>query len=147
MLDTIRNEFIGRIDDLRSQISTRYNTLNLEAIWLFVATLGCWGVDNIIIQILALIIVFVFFSSKVSKDKKYDTTFVKILKGIRADIVASPLEGDSRKARLHDLDEIDRNLLGLRSIYKSTPMFLLGYGFWATSLFTFGSRLFQPAVA
>ena len=77
MLDIIRTEFIARIDDLRSQISTRYNTLNLEAIWLFVATLGCWGVDNNIIQMLALILVLVFFSSKVSKDKKSDTTFLK----------------------------------------------------------------------
>ena len=146
MLDIIRTEFIARIDDLRSQISTRYNTLNLEAIWLFVATLGCWGVDNNIIQMLALILVLVFFSSKVSKDKKSDTTFFKILKAIRDDIETSRLEGDSRKARLHDLDEISKNLLSLRSMYKSTPMFLLGYSFWAISLLTFVFRMFYPTV-
>ncbi|TPA32212.1 hypothetical protein [Vibrio parahaemolyticus] len=124
MTDEVRRDFIVRIEDLRGQITTRYNTLNLEAIWLFVATLGCWSVDQSIIQMTALILVLVFFSSKVSKDK-----------------------GDVKKARLHELDDIDKNLLGLRSIYKSTPMFLMGYGFWAVSLFTFGYRMFYASVA
>ncbi|EGR1146030.1 hypothetical protein WM008_23080 [Vibrio vulnificus] len=147
MTDEVRRDFIVRIEDLRGQITTRYNTLNLEAIWLFVATLGCWSVDQSIIQMTALILVLVFFSSKVSKDKKFDSTFAKVLKDIKFDLEESVLEGDVKKARLHELDDIDKNLLGLRSIYKSTPMFLMGYGFWAVSLFTFGYRMFYASVA
>ncbi|CAK1695586.1 SMODS and SLOG-associating 2TM effector domain-containing protein [Vibrio crassostreae] len=146
MSDEIRREFITRIEDLKAHISNRYNALNLEAIWLFVATLGCWSVDQIHLQIVALILVLVFFSSKVSKDKKYDTTFIQILKDIRADIENSVLEGDTKKARLHELEEINSNLLGLKSMYKSTPMFLMGYGFWAISFFMFGSRMLTGLV-
>ncbi|CCO45873.1 conserved hypothetical protein [Vibrio nigripulchritudo SOn1] len=147
MTDEIRRDFIARIEDLRGQITTRYNTLNLEAIWLFVATLGCWSVDQPIIQIIALNLVVVFFSSKILKDKKFDSTFAKVLKDIRSDLEESGLEGDAKKARQHELDDIDKNLLGLRSIYKSTPMFLIGYGFWAVSLFTFGYRIFNASIA
>lgn len=147
MSEEVRREFIVRIDDLRSQISSRYNTLNLEAIWLFVATLGCWSVNQVYVQMLAIILVLIFFSSKVAKDQNYDTTFARLLKDIRKDIEESVLEGDTKKARLHELEEIDRNLLGLKSIYKSTPMFLMGYGFWTISVFVFGFRLFVGAVA
>ncbi|ELK5320542.1 hypothetical protein Q6699_004181 [Vibrio vulnificus] len=143
MSDEVRREFVSRIEDLRAQISNRYNALNLEAIWLFVATLGCWSVNEQIIQMIALIIVLLFFSTKVSKDKKYDTTFIQISKDIRADLEMSVLEGDVKKARIHELDDVVRNHLGLTSIYKSTPIFLLGYGFWALSLMTFAYRMFN----
>ncbi|KFA99422.1 hypothetical protein [Vibrio sp. ER1A] len=146
MTDEVRRDFIVRIEDLRGQITMRYNTLNLEAIWLFVATLGCWSVDQPIIQIIAIILVLIFFSSKISKDKKFESTFTKVLKDIKFDLEESFLEGDVKKARLHELDDIDKNLLGLRSIYKSTPMFLMGYGFWVVSLFTFGYRILYTSV-
>ncbi len=61
MTDEIRQDFIKRIDELRIQITSRYSTLNLEAIWLFVATLGCWSVNQPIVQIIALILVLVIF--------------------------------------------------------------------------------------
>ncbi|WP_413699065.1 hypothetical protein ACLKMH_16145 [Psychromonas sp. KJ10-10] len=143
MSEEIRTEFIDRIECLRARISSRYNILNLEAIWLFVATLGCWSVDQKIIQIFALLIVLVFFSSKVSKDKKYDISTVQASKALRADIEASVLEGDSKEARLYNLDDIDKNLLGLKGIYKSTPMFLISYGFWIVSAITFAFRFFS----
>jgi hypothetical protein len=142
MPEEVRRGFILRIDDLKSQITSRYNTLNLEAIWLFVATLGCWSVDQPCIQLVAIFLVLIFFSSKVSKDQKYDITFARILKNIQTDIEESVLEGDAKKARLHEIEEINKNLLGLKSIYKSTPMFLMGYGFWIVSVFVFGYRLF-----
>ncbi|CAI2306972.1 conserved membrane hypothetical protein [Vibrio parahaemolyticus] len=142
MPEDVRREFIKRIEDLKSQISSRYNILNLEAIWLFVATLGCWSVDQKYVQMLAILLVLVFFSAKVAKDQKYDTTFARMLKDIRNDIEGSILEGDSKKARLHELEEINNNLLGLKSIYRSTPMFLMGYAFWAISVFVFGFRSF-----
>ncbi|HGH8099633.1 TPA: hypothetical protein ACJOGZ_003685, partial [Vibrio cholerae] len=115
MTDEIRQDFIKRIDELRIQITSRYSTLNLEAIWLFVATLGCWSVNQPIVQIIALILVLVFFSYKVSEDKTYSSTFVKVLKDIRKDIDNSILEGDVKKARLHEVDEIDKNLLSFVS--------------------------------
>ncbi|AIV05875.1 MULTISPECIES: hypothetical protein [Vibrio harveyi group] len=141
MSDEVRREFIVRIEDLRAQISNRYNTLNLEAIWLFVATLGCWSVSHPYIQIVALFLVLAFFSFKVSRDKKYNSTFVQVMADIRNDLDDSILEGDIKKARLHELDEIDKNLLGMSSIYKSTPMFLVGYGFWVVCLMYFGFNL------
>ncbi|OOE65896.1 hypothetical protein BZG20_10930 [Salinivibrio sp. IB868] len=142
MPEDVRRKFIERIEDLKSQISSRYNILNLEAIWLFVATLGCWSVDQKYVQMLAILLVLVFFSAKVAKDKKYDTTFARMLKDIRNDIEGSILEGDSKKARLHELEEINNNLLGIKSIYRSTPMFLMGYAFWVISVFVFGFRSF-----
>lgn len=141
MSEEIRKEFIARIQELETQIMARYNSLNVEAIWLFVATLGCWGVDNTYMKFFALIIVLLFFYSKVSKDKKYETTFFKVLDRIRIDVEASELNGDSKKARLHEIDDVKKNLLGVKSIYKSTPMFLAGYGFWSISLLIFCYRL------
>lgn len=140
MSDEIRREFISRIEDLKAQISNRYNVLNLEAIWLFVATLGCWSVSQPHIQILALLLVLVFFAFKISRDKKYELTSVTEMKKIRKDLDESILEGDAKKARLHELEEINKNLFSLRAMYKSTPMFFIGYGFWGLCLFYFGYR-------
>ncbi|ALJ65764.1 DNA mismatch repair protein MutT [Vibrio cholerae O1 str. KW3] len=38
--------------------------------WLFVATLGCWSVNQPIVQIIALILVLVFFRTKYLKIKR-----------------------------------------------------------------------------
>ena len=143
MLDEKRLEYIGRIEELRTQVTNRYEILNIEAIWLFVATLSCWSVNVIIIQIIAIMLVLFFFSSKVMKDKKCNTTFQKILSEIESDVKESNLEDDSKKARLHEIEDVRKNLLSLRSIYRSTPIFIFGYCFWALSLATFVYNLSQ----
>lgn len=143
MSDEIRREFISRIEDLSSKISNHHNVLNLEAIWLFVATLGCWSVSQPYIQMLALILVFITFAFKVSKDRKYESSSSKIMNKIRDDLAESTLESDTKKARLHELDIVDKNLLGLKTIYKSTPIFLVGYGFWIVCLFYFSYNLLK----
>ena len=130
MSDEKRLEYIGRIEELRTQVTNRYEILNIEAIWLFVATLSCWSVNVTIIQIIAIMLVLFFFSSKVMKDKKGNTTFQKILFEIESDVKKSNLEDDSKKARLHEIEDVRKNLLSLRSIYRSTPIFILGYAFW-----------------
>lgn len=137
MAEEAKQALISRIDNLKTRITNRYNTLNIEAIWLFVATLGCWSVDQPYVQIIAIIIVLVLFASRVSKEHKFGSTFGEDLKKIRIEIENSPLEGDTKKARLYELDEINKNLLSLKSMHKYTPMFLLGYGFWAVSFIVF----------
>lgn len=130
----IREVFISRILDLKLQIQNRYNTLNLEALWLFVATLGCWSVNHYIAQLAALIIVPFLFFYRVYEGKKTSTTFDKLLKEIRKDIEKSILRGDARLARFRELDEV-QNDLRLKSLYQRAPNFLVAYVFYATTLF------------
>lgn len=142
MSEEIRLELISKVDTLRGQITTRYQTLNLEALWLFVATLSCWSVDIPYLRMVAIILVLIFLVFKIVGNKKSDQTFTQIYDDIKNEVNKSDLEEDIKKARLHDLTEIKVNLLSIKSIYKSTPIFLLGYGFWSISFYYFFQGLF-----
>jgi len=142
MSDEIRLELISKIEALRNKITTRHQTLNLEALWLFVATLSCWSVDVPYLRMVAIILVVVFLVFKVVGNKKSGQTFSQCLDDIKNEVDNSSLEEDAKKARFHELTEIKENLLSIQSIYKSTPIFLLGYAFWGLSFYYFLQDLF-----
>lgn len=101
-----------------------------------------WIVDIPYLRLLAIILVLVFLVFKIAGTKKSGQTFSKIFDIIKDEVDASEIEEDTKKARLHELTEIKENLLTIQSIYKSTPIFLLGYGFWAISFYHFFRDIF-----
>ena len=131
------SEFISKIEGIRNAIERHHQTLNIEAIWLFLATLGCWSVNVKWLQIAAILIVFVLFFYKVYENRKGQKSSAKRLKEIKVEIEKSNLATDSKKARLFDISELQYELLSFKSIYKRMPQFLICYAFWGISLLYF----------
>lgn len=138
MSDKTKAEFIARIDHLRNQVTARYDTLNTEAIWLFIATVGCWSIEYLLIKIIAMLLVCYFLIQKVHGHQKPVDLFSDILEAIKTDIEKSSLEGDCRKARLYEIDDIEKNLLQFKSVYRLLPGYFASCAFWLLSMLSFG---------
>jgi hypothetical protein len=136
-------EFKNRIENVKSYIELRYEHLKIEAIWLFVASLGCWSVNNKYMQIVSFLIVLVLFCLNLGKGKDGELTFSQRLNEIKNDINNSDLEDDLKKARFYEIDNINRDWLSISSSYKKTPEFVITYLFWGGSLIIASYRIFN----
>lgn len=141
MLET---ELENKIIDFEIYIKSRHEDLKIQAIWLFVATLGCWSVNQIATQIIALFIVFFLFFSKLSKNKKGDESFPERISNIKKEINDSCFDIKLKKAMLYDIGNLESDWLGRGSSFKKMPEFMVVYFFWSWSLVVFLSRLFFP---
>ncbi|MGL1931375.1 MAG: hypothetical protein OCC45_06395 [Desulfotalea sp.] len=134
-MENKRQDIIRQIGKLRIDIHLRYNTLNTEAIWLFVATLSCWSVDVKVIKIIALALVLFIFTTNVWKNSKNAKTFTERSKHIRAKINESQLTEDQKKVCKYDLDKLEKTLLTFKQLFQRTPVFLSSYIFWIITVF------------
>ena len=126
-----------KILELDNYISSHYENLNLEAIWLFVATLGAWSVTINYLRVIALLIIFFLFFDKVYENRSDKRPFKKLFLALKNEIENSELNGDTRKARLYELDELGKKLLGFKSSFILAPKFLTCYAFWSASFVYF----------
>lgn len=125
------------INTLAILIRLRYEDLRIQSIWLFVAILGCWGINQKETQLLALFIVFFLFYSKLTKNKGGNLSFAKQIKNINSEIDNSSFDKDIKKARRYDLGKIESELLSKYSVFKTMPEFIVVYLFWGWSLCVF----------
>lgn len=133
ILEHIKN-YSKHIDEFRSQA-------NSQGIWLFISTLGCWSVTIPSIQVIAAILllcIFIFNSKQDMTDKR---AFHEIAKDIEKNI-ASNLTGDTRKARLFDLELVEKYRKSLKPALKTSPIFIVCYIFYSISFMFFFSNLF-----
>ncbi|WP_117067160.1 hypothetical protein [Klebsiella pneumoniae] len=133
ILEHIKN-YSKHIDEFRTQA-------NLQGIWLFISTLGCWSVNIPLIKIIAaflLFCIFIFNSKQEMTDKR---SFHKIEKDIENDI-DSNLTGDTKKARLYDLGLVEEYRKSIIPVLKTSPIFIVCYIFYSISFLAFLSNLF-----
>jgi hypothetical protein len=84
---------------LRQDINEYRSSLNTEAIWLFLATLGCWSVTNTFLQVVAFVLAFVLFVERVTKRRSETRSFSELFQTVKNRIST---EGDSEKVRLNN---------------------------------------------
>lgn len=114
-------EYEIHIDEFRTSVNT-------EGVWLFLATLGCWSVEQGFAQFYAIVITFIMFTYRIHAKLKDNRPFSKIEKDIE-EWINSNLDGDTQKARLYDISEIKRRKHSLIYVFKSSPIFILSYSF------------------
>jgi hypothetical protein len=138
MSDT--NNIIGNQTTIEAEMSALQQhimdyraTLNQEGVWLFLATLGCWSVSNALLQHLSFILALVIFGDRMTKRLKDTRSFSKLIKTIEERIAHSLPEGDSRKARLYDLNMFQKGELSALNSFRNTYVFLLCWLFWGAS--------------
>jgi len=87
------NKAFKKIYEFHENIENYRRSLNLEAIWLFVATLGCWSVNSDIIRVFSLSITFFLFSFQAYHRLPNKKSFEKIRMEAQREINALPNPG------------------------------------------------------
>lgn len=143
-MNTQISEFIKtELDSLSNEISTWHEILNQEAIWLFLATLGCWGVgvESKWFFYSAMGFVLILFVKK-AKERHTDNGFFEPrLKNLQKIIEENELlVGDLRLARLYQLNDIKTRQLSIIAVTKRNKVFMGAWLFWAATLAYFMFR-------
>lgn len=132
-----RNSILKAIQGYSAHIDEFRQQANVHGIWLFIATLGCWGVSDSSIQMLAFIMVFFIFlfylHSSFSGEKR---TFKKIHDDIKNKILADLIPEQQQKV-LYELNIVEKKRKSLIEIIKTSFVFIACYGFYFISLMHF----------
>ena len=127
----------AELSALQSHVAGYRRALNDEAVWLFLATLGCWSVTNGMIQFVALGLAVLLFGSRMANRSIDSRSYSKLVKTIEHRIEQIVPAEDSRKARLFDLAAFQRSEMStLRTLKSSWPFLLCWLFFGATLLYT-----------
>jgi hypothetical protein len=118
---------------LRQHVADYRAVLNQEGVWLFLATLGCWGVSNHILQFFAFLVAVMLFGERAKNRVKETRSFPKLVKALEARIAELLPEGDARKARLYDLSQFQETEMSALNSFKNTKIFFLCWSFYGAS--------------
>lgn len=123
----------SEISYLASHIREYHSSLNQESIWLFLATLGCWSVTNVPIQLAALAVTFLFFTHRTLSGFSDKRSFAEIVKTIQARIDQQLATSDEAKARLYDLAQVQSDSLSYKALLRNGWVFGVSLMFYGVS--------------
>ena len=132
----LHEELISKIDALEESIASMYENVRIQAIWLFLATLGCWGINQEETQIISIFIVFFLFYSKLTKKQNGNISFIKQMKDINIEVDKSSFDEEFKDSSRYELKKLERDFLK-GSAFKKMPEFIVVYLFWGWSLYIF----------
>ena len=121
----INNYITSQILDFKNHIEHYQETINTEGIWLFLAVLGCWGVDDELMQKAAFIMTMLIFLFRVLQKIEDTRSFKDIFLDIKSQINQSSFNENVKKARLDDLNKIKAKNLKLIKLIKSSSIFII----------------------
>jgi len=131
---TINSSIIKSIQKFEKRIISYHQNLNTSGIWLFLATLGCWSVTDDGMQTLAVVFTGIIFFHRLISGLSSFKLFKSEFKEIEEEINTSSLVSDRKKARLHDLNQIDKKFTSWLRILKYIPAYYLSIIFLAASM-------------
>lgn len=122
-------EIEEKLEEFKAHIDSYRDSLNTEGVWLFLATLGCWSVTNQALQLLAFLITGALFAHRVYSKLSDRRPFSRIVAELEGLIKMESLPTDTQKARLYDLQIIQKDRLAILKQLKATKIFLACYFF------------------
>jgi hypothetical protein len=139
---TIKDE----ISTFQRRVLKYRQALNDEAVWLFLATLGCWSVTYSALQFVALQLTWIIFLKRMINRSKDTKSFAKWVQIIEDRIEQTSLPEDSKKARLYDLEALKKNEMSMLTSLKRAWVFLLCCIFYILTLSFFTYTVVRPYV-
>ncbi|MRD72780.1 hypothetical protein GH865_05880 [Rhodocyclus tenuis] len=88
------NTIEDEIQSLRDHVREYRKALNDEGVWLFLATLGCWGVSGKALQIFAIVVTILLFGRRLQDRLSERRPFSKIIVAIQYRVETELDEGD-----------------------------------------------------
>ncbi|MCD1125458.1 hypothetical protein LPW36_05420 [Jinshanibacter sp. LJY008] len=140
-VDLNKSDILSRdIENYSKHINEFRSQANIQGIWLFTSTLGCWSVSVPVIQLIAAVLLLFIFVFLVNKDIGDKREFYKIKEEIEKDI-NDHLTGDTRMARLYELEQVEGYRKSIKPVLKSSPVFIVCYIFYSISIMSFLANL------
>lgn len=136
------DEMSHNIKNLKNDIKTHYARLDSEAIWFFLATLGCWSVEPIEIKFLAMLTVFFFLFTQVFREHSSNSSFGQRVKKFRSDIENSNLEEHQKNQLIGQLTRMSDEYIPLIKIITKNYRFCVSSLFFAVSAVYFWQSWF-----
>jgi hypothetical protein len=120
---------------LRRYIKDFRATLNDEGIWLFLSTVGCWGVPQPAFQIAAYVLTIFLFGKRMSSRHIEQKSFSKLASDLESRINASAGPSEIRTRHLLELVALRQNQLSGWKALKHAGPFLFSWLFYGASFF------------
>lgn len=118
---------------LKRYIKDYRAALNNEGIWLFLSTVGCWGVPQPAFQIAAYVLTVFLFGKRMSSRQVEEKSFSKLASDLESRINASAGSSEIRTRHLLELVALKQNQLsGWRALKHASP-FLFSWLFYGAS--------------
>jgi hypothetical protein len=117
----------------RSYIQDYRQTLNDEGIWLFLSTVGCWGVPNPIFQISAYILTMLIFGERLRVRHTENRSFSAIADELEKRITDQEEGAQERTRQLLILEHLrNAHMRGLRP-FRNIKIFATSWIFYGAS--------------
>lgn len=119
---------------LNTSIDKHLNALNVEGVWLFLASLSCWSVPEGLPRLLALIASLILFGQQYKSHGHDQRIIPKQFEASALRIAALPLTEDEKIEGRGQIERLrDARMSGLKPIYR-TPSFIIGWSTWGATL-------------
>jgi hypothetical protein len=129
------------IDKFQSDLHQYRSILNDEGIWLFLATLGCWGVEKGWFQLAACIATLIIFSKRIKRFPVAQNSFAKTIE-LLDNRIELEVELPSNKQRLQaKLRVVKEALVEYGSAMRMNVVFWICWTFFGASLLYAGCGL------
>lgn len=106
-----------------------FKTLNDRGVWLFPATLGCWGVSSLPLQVIALVIAFVMLVVSAVEARRDPRTFPVRIQALKDQVEAEVTDVEAKKTHLEKLVILEAKT-AFRSQLLQTPNYLMSLLFF-----------------
>lgn len=137
-IESRTNMIDEQIQELSRDIEEWHERVNTHGIWMFLATLGCWGVSQTFLRIIALIFVLGMFAYLISKGVEFKGSFDVRLGQIKEKIHLEHSDHDdltvTGKARLYDLNKLKQEKLSVPHGLLRVSIGWVGIIFWVITL-------------
>jgi len=125
------------IDDalaaFRAHIEQYRRVLNDEGIWLFLSTLGCWGVTQPVFQYLAFTLTVWLFGARVQGRYTERKSFRKLEASLHARIMSETEAADLRTKRLLVLEQVSKAYRFGAGPLRASMVFMASWLFYGAS--------------
>lgn len=124
------------LEGFEKHIDSYRASLNNEGIWLFLATLGCWGVENYTFRVWAVWITFGLFVHRVFLGVEDKRSVSDIMRDL-TETIKRDLPYDLQQERLNDLGVLVKKKLSVASHIKSTLIYIMCFVYLVLSFLHF----------
>lgn len=131
------DELSNQIELLRNSILNHYQRLDQEAIWFFVATIGCWSVTVPWIQALAMVLVWFYLFTQVFRGTTFNQSFGQQVSAIRTSVESSELPEENKDQLVGQLTRMADELLPFQKVIRLNYRFVVASIFFAVSTMEF----------
>lgn len=124
----------ARIIEFHELTDIYRNNLTQEGMWLFVATLGCWGLTaNIYFQYFAFCITGILFAERFHDKISRSKNLARVKSDLIKDIDNSD-EGSEKQTYLKDYKAMLKDRFSINSMFTEGRVFFICFMFWGVSL-------------